>query len=311
MTARILIFCLVFCLGVRSRAAGQTPCAAVTGAQILGGDLARVVPAFKAVPPGVALAPSPLHGAVRTFPVSELQALASRFGVNATFPADVCFRFAQQPLDRARVIEVMTEALNISGVRIEIVDTSDETMPVGRIEFRREALGIPVRSDRVLPIVWRGDVIYAGDRRFTIWARVKITAPVTRLIAVESLRPGVPVKPGQVREEVAEVFPLSSGSRPSLSQIEGLMPLRSIAPGAEIRSDDVGQPYAVNRGDLVHVEVRSGAARLALTGRAESAGRAGDLVPVRNLDSSRVFQARVEGKDSVIVLVRDVEEALK
>ena len=98
MTARILIFCLVFCLGVGSRAAGQTPCAAVTGAQILGGDLARVVPAFKAVPPGVALAPSPLHGAVRTFPVSELQALASRFGVNATFPADVCFRFAQNLL---------------------------------------------------------------------------------------------------------------------------------------------------------------------------------------------------------------------
>ena len=182
-------------------------------------------------------------------------------------------------------------------------------MPVGRIEFRREALGIPVRPDRVLPIVWRGDVIYAGDRRFAIWARVKITAPVTRLIAVENLRPGVPVKPGQVREEVTEVFPLSSGSRPSLSQIEGLMPLRTIASGAEIRSDDVGQPYEVNRGDLVHVEVRAGAARLALTGRAESAGRVGDLVPVRNLDSSRVFHARVEGKDSVIVLVRDVEES--
>lgn len=138
-----------------------------------------------------------------------------------------------------------------------------------------------------------------------------MTAPVTRLIAVESLRAGVPIKPGQVREEVTEAYPLSSGRGLPLSQVEGLLPLRTLPSGAEIRADDVGKPYEVNRGDLVHVEVRAGAARLTLTGRAESAGRVGDLVPVQNLDSSRVFPALVEGKDKVIVLVRDLEESLR
>jgi flagella basal body P-ring formation protein FlgA len=131
------------------------------------------------------------------------------------------------------------------------------------------------------------------------------------LIAVENLRAGIPIKSGQIREEVTDAFPLSSGRLASLSQVEGLIPLRAIASGAEVRPDDVGQPYEVNRGDLVHVEVRAGAARLALTGRAESAGRVGDLVPVRNIDSSRVFPAVVAGKDSVVVLLRDTEESLK
>jgi flagella basal body P-ring formation protein FlgA len=302
---------LIVCCAAAASAVGQTPCVPVTGAQILGEDLARSVPALMALPPDLPIAPSPLPGAVRTFPVSELQALASRLGVRALPAADVCFRLATESLNRARVIESMNDALRVPGLQIEILDTSNEPTPPGRIEFRRETLPTPSGPNRGLPIVWRGDVIYAGDRRFAIWARVKITAPVTRLVAVENLRPGIAIRPGQVREETVESFPVSQGRPPSLSQIEGLVPLRTIAAGAEVRSDDVVQPYEVNRGDLVHVEVRSGAARLTLTGRAESAGRVGDLVPVRNLDSSRIFSARVEGRDSVVVLLRDTEESLK
>lgn len=306
MTARVLILCCA----AGNWALGQSPCVPVTGAQILGDDLARAVPALKTLPPDLPLAPSPLPGAVRLFAVSELQTIASRYGIRGTPVEDICFRVATEPLNRARVIESMTDALKIPGLRIEVLDASNEATPVGRIEFRREALGTPAGPNRGLPIVWRGEVIYAGDRRFPIWARVRITAPVTRLIAAENLRIGVPIKPGQVREEVTETFPLSSGRMATLSQVEGLMPLRAIASGAEVRPDDVGQPYEVNRGDLVHVEVRAGAARLALTGRAESQGRVGDSVPVRNLESSRVFPAVVEGKDSVFVLLRDTQASL-
>jgi flagella basal body P-ring formation protein FlgA len=47
---------------------------------------------------------------------------------------------------------------------------------------------------------------------------------------------------------------------------------------------------------MVEVEVRSGAAHLAFTGKAESTGRSGDTVVIRNLSSNKVFQARIEGK---------------
>ena len=52
----------------------------------------------------------------------------------------------------------------------------------------------------------------------------------------------------------------------------------------------------MSKGDAVEVEVRSGAAHLALTAKAESGGRNGDVIAIRNPGSSRVFRARVEGK---------------
>jgi flagella basal body P-ring formation protein FlgA len=304
MTARVLILCCAVC----HCAVGQTPCVAVSGAEILGADLARAIPVFRAVPSDLPITPSPLPGAVRMFPASELQTIAARFAIREVLPAETCFRIATEPLNRARIIESMTGALKIPGVRIEVLDLSNESAPVGRIDFPLENLRTPATPNRDLPVVWRGDIIYAGDRRFAIWAKVKLTAPVTRLIAVENLRMGVPIKPGQIREEVIEAFPLSPGRETTLSQIDGLVPMRAIAAGAEVRAVDVIRPNEVNRGDLVHVEVRMGAARVALTGRAESAGHMGEFVPVRNLESSRVFQARVEGKGSVTVQLGGTEE---
>jgi len=307
MRARVLILCCA----ASHWALGQTPCVAVTGAQILGGDLARAVPAFKTVPQDLPIAPSPLPGAVRTFSAAELQAIASRFALREPAFAEICVRIATEPLNRARVVESMMDVLKIPGLRIEVLDMSNESAPVGRIDFQRENLRAPATPNRDMPVVWRGDIIYAGDRRFAIWARVRLTAPVTRLIAVENLRAGVPVKSGQIREEVVEAFPISSAREILLSQVEGLAPIRAITAGTEVRAGDVIQPNEVNRGDLVHVEVRMGAARVALTGRAESAGHLGELVPVRNLESSRVFQARVEGKGSVIVQLGGTEESLQ
>jgi flagella basal body P-ring formation protein FlgA len=72
--------------------------------------------------------------------------------------------------------------------------------------------------------------------------------------------------------------------------------MRIVAAGAEIHLAQLMVPPDVNRGELVEVEVRSGAAHLALTGKAESAGRSGDTIVIRNLSSNKVFQARVEGK---------------
>jgi flagella basal body P-ring formation protein FlgA len=65
--------------------------------------------------------------------------------------------------------------------------------------------------------------------------------------------------------------------------------------------DNLARPNDVNRGDLVDVEVRFGAAHLALTGRAESGGHVGDTVTVRNPDSSKLFQALVASAGKVIV----------
>lgn len=60
-------------------------------------------------------------------------------------------------------------------------------------------------------------------------------------------------------------------------------------------------PREVERGDVVAVEVHSGAALLSLDAAAESGGKAGDLVVVRNPISGARFRARVVAKGKVLV----------
>jgi flagella basal body P-ring formation protein FlgA len=104
-----------------------------------------------------------------------------------------------------------------------------------------------------------------------------------------------------VRVERGECFPAPPGARGTPSSPLGLVSARPIAAGAEIRSDLLAPPNDVNRGDPVQVEVRGGAVRLAFTAKAETGGRSGDFVAVRNPSSNKIFRARVEGKGSVLV----------
>jgi flagella basal body P-ring formation protein FlgA len=281
--------------------AAQPPCLTVTGDQILGSDLARAIPAFAAVPRSVSLAPSPLPGGTRIFSLSELQSLAARFSVAAIPSSDVCFHFATEVLNRDRAEEAMRKSLQITDARIEILETSTGQVPVGVLQFARNNLAMPATPDQHSGEIWRGEILYAGNRRFPVWAKVRITVPVSKLVAAEALRPGVPIRPEQVRFESGEGFPGIAAASLSADQVAGMLPLRSVAAGAELRADNLTRPNDVNRGDLVHVEVRFGAAHLALTGRAESAGHIGDTIAVRNPDTSKIFQALVDGTDAVIV----------
>jgi flagella basal body P-ring formation protein FlgA len=105
----------------------------------------------------------------------------------------------------------------------------------------------------------------------------------------------------QVRREVTESFPAAVHPDRTIDQVVGLVPLHAISAGSEVRFENLVRPNDVVKGDMVHVEVRMGAARLALNGRAESTGRIGDFIAVLNPESSRTFQARVDGKDRVVV----------
>ena len=293
--------CLTVCCWLIPCALAQTPCLTVTGEQIRGSDVARAVPALAKISPNVPLAPAPPPGNTRDFYLSELHSIGARFSIRVVDAQEVCFRYATEDLNRDRVTEAMRKALRVPDARIELLETSAGPVPIGVIEFERENLGAPAAPGQRTPLPWRGDIVYAGNRRFPISAKVRISAPVSRLVAVEPLRPGVAIKPSQLRSEIVESFPLATNGVLSIEQIAGMTPLRPIAAGAEIRLDNLTRPNDVNRGDMVHVEVRIGAAHLALTGRAESAGHIGDTIAVRNPDSSKVFHAMVEAAGKVIV----------
>ena len=278
-------------------------CLPVEGEKILARDMARGCPEFAAVEADTTLGYAPAPGVRRRFEAAELARLAARHNVPAP-PGEVCFERPLVPPDRARLLEVLERALGVAGARISIEDFSRHPAPRGEVVFPREWLRAPAPGAPPSAVLWKGYVRYAGARRFPVWARVRIAAPLLRVRAVATLRAGEAIRPEQLAVEAGEGFPAAGRDAESIDQVAGRRPRRTIPAGSAVPLALLERPREVERGDVVRVEVASGAARLALTARAESAGRVGETVRVRNLDANRTFAARVAGKGAVEVEAR-------
>jgi flagella basal body P-ring formation protein FlgA len=264
-------------------------------------DLAAALPAFARLDPETPIAAAPGPGVRRIFRPLELNSIARNHRLELSATGDLCFELPLEPLDPARVWKAMQAALPYPDARIEIVETSLYPVPRGRIEFRREDLGAPALPDSPAPVAWRGNIVYGANQHFAIWAHVVVTARLTRLVAAEAIRAGTVIDANQIRVESSRGFPASPDLATSVDQVAGRVAIRNIDAGAQIRLNQIDRPKDVKRGDIVAVEVRSGAARLALTAKSESDGRVGDLIAVRNPRSNKIFQARVDGKDKASV----------
>lgn len=298
MTSRSLV--LLCCLA-RLAPAQQPSCHPVGDSQIHAKDMAGVFHAFDKIPPETVLGASPLPGSSRTFHQSELTSIAEQYAVPTEGLADVCFAWQMQPLSAGRVLDAMRASLQVPDVSIEIVELPVKPVPVGALAFPLDQLHPPAAGDQIVAVLWRGEVILAGNQRYPIWARVRVSTPCDRLVATEPLRPGVVILPAQLRKTSGICFPRSKQSSFTMEQASGLLPLRFVPAGGEVRPELLVAAYEIYRGDSVEVEVRVGATRLVFTGKAESDGRAGDMIALRNPDSNRTFRARVSGKDKATV----------
>lgn len=279
-------------------------CAPIEHDPITAHDLAALLPAFGKLPPDTPIAAAPGAGVRRIFHAIELTSIARNYSLDLATAEDVCFEWPMEAPDRDRMLEAMKTALPEPGVHIELLETSLYPAPRGRLEFRREDLGAPALPNSPAPVVWRGNIIYGANQRFAVWARVRVTAQVSRVIAVEPIRQGMIISTAQLRMESGTAFPVSGDTASRMEDVAGRIALRNITAGSEIHLGQIEEPPAIKRGEMVTVEVFSGAAHLAFSGRSESDGRMGDTISIRNPRSTRVFQARVSGKDRAVVDLR-------
>jgi flagellar basal body P-ring formation protein FlgA len=84
--------------------------------------------------------------------------------------------------------------------------------------------------------------------------------------------------------------------------VVGRMPRRAIRTGLPVFRLDLIEPFQVRRGDLVDVTAISGAAQLRMPALAETQGRQGDIISLKNPRTGKLFRARIEGKDKALVL---------
>ena len=124
-----------------------------------------------------------------------------------------------------------------------------------------------------------------------VWARVRVAATMTRVVALETLAPGETIKAEQVRVETYDDFPLHSEVARDLEEVVGRLPRRAIRAGLPVFRTDLTEPLQVQRGDLVRVIAVSGAAQMELEAVAESSGRKGETISLRNPGSGKTVSS--------------------
>ena len=264
--------------------------------RILAGDLAAGFAEWAAVPAETPLALAPAPGVQRVFRVLELRRLAERWSLSPVPDRAICVTRPVAALTAGQMLAAMQNAVQkeLPAARIELLDFSRQPAPAGELMF-------PVSGLRQGPAggYWSGYVAYGGNRRFTLWARVKVMVAAARVVAAQDLKAGAALDRAQFRVETREEVP-AAGFVSAIEEAAGKVLRRSVARGTALRAEWLEPAKVVLRGETVRVEAVRGGARLELECVAEASGAVGETIPVLNPVSKRRFQARVESKGRVV-----------
>jgi len=282
---------------------GHSACEFVSGEQIVGADLARTVPVFMAMPRDGVIGYSPAPGTRRILQLQELRRIGARYGIAVPVAAVACFEWKMQPITEEAVRAAIRESVKAPGASVEILAMSNAPAPEGKLAFPQSGLSAATNTDPSTPVTWKGYVQYSSSRRFSVWARVRVSARMPRVIATEPLAAGKPVAATQVRLETHNDFPLRSDTARSLEEVIGRIPRLPVRAGFPVLRSDLVEAFEVERGETVEVTAISGSAQLELEAQAETSGRQGDVISLRNPRSGKLFHARIEGKGRAIVVV--------
>jgi len=263
--------------------------------RVTAADLAPAFAGLASVPPATVLSFAPEPGLERVFRIPELLRIAAQFHLTATPEDEICVARTVAPLQSATLLAAMQKEM--PGAKIAIVEFSQQAAPQGEISFRRSGL----RSNSPAGAIWFGAVRYAPGRDFTIWAKVTMTAPVSRLVAKRDIAPGQRMEPEDAGIETREEFPSPQALAAPTAEVTGKCSRVAIHAGAVIRTESLEKFKDVHQGDIVEVEVQDGSAHLKFEARAEAPGALGDAIPVRNPASGKRFLAKVQGIGRVFV----------
>jgi flagella basal body P-ring formation protein FlgA len=278
-------------------------CEMIANDRIFGEELAKALPSFSNKIPGDAVIGfSPAPGSRRVFNSVELQRIGAPYGVSVAPDAEACFEWDLQPLTKDTVRAAILDSLQSPDARVDVLAISGSQAPVGKISFPISGLLASTLTGPDTPVTWRGEVLYHGSRKFSIWARVKVSSTTTRVVATQLILPGQTVTPDQVKIERYDDFPLRNDTARNLEEVIGRMPRRAIRTGLPVLRADLIEPFQVLRGDLVDVTAIAGAASLHVPAVAETQGRQGDMISLKNAHSGKTFRARIEGKDKALVM---------
>lgn len=163
-------------------------------------------------------------------------------------------------------------------------------VPIGKVDIHVNLGGIRNLFARFsLPVEIRVD----GRLVKTVAATTEIEAFAEVLVAVRDLPANAKIAPSDVRLEKRRLEQPIVNYLLDPEKLHGAFLLRRLTSGTEITTDTFAAGVVVKYGDPVRVEARSGELKILLNGEARSAGRIGDRIAVKNLQSGAILQAIV------------------
>lgn len=285
-------------------AAVTAKCHPVGHDRILGSDLAAASALFAAAPPDLVIGNAPRPGARRLFEPAELIRIARANSINVSDVGPLCFERSTAPVDPELIKAAMRKSLDTPLATIEVLAVSKYPAPQGELIFPRDSLTQPASGDSA---VWNGYVDYDGGH-FAVWAQVRLTVPQSRLVAVSDLKPGHIVEASDVRVEEVNEFPRRLAPIKTIEAALGLMARRALPAGTVVTAAMLEPPYDVERGQTVIAEIHSGGAVVKAEAKAESTGRRGETIALRNAKNGFLFRAQIAGKGIVVLNCRPVSE---
>jgi flagella basal body P-ring formation protein FlgA len=269
-------------------------CNIIDGDRILGKDLAGASTLFAALDPKVEIGAAPVAGVQRVLRPEELVRLARQNGIQLMEPASaVCFERATTPLTAEQILPILRQGLGTLDAEIEILDFSRIGVPQGTLEFPKSSL---------MPNgMWRGRVLYDQGHSMPIWAKVRISVQRTWVETTDNLAMGKAIEPSQLIVKTGPRFPFEPALMLSLETVVGRRAARTLPSGTPITAAMLTIAHDIERGDMVAVEVRVGAATLAFEAKAEGSGRTGESIIIKNPDNGKAFLAKIQDKGHVLV----------
>lgn len=178
---------------------------------------------------------------------------------------------------------------------------------VGQLDPRLSLVACPVPLEPFFPNGQRKlghatvGVRCAGDRPWTLYVPVKVDSHVEVLAAAAPLARGTVLKESDLQPLKHNAAALPHGYFRATADVVGMQLRRSLRPGEIVSPNALQAPSLVERGQEIVLVAESGGIRVTLRAEALEGGAAGERIQVRNLNSRRIVEAEVIGKNTARV----------
>lgn len=170
---------------------------------------------------------------------------------------------------------------------------------VGKVEIRVNISGNRNLLERFsLPVEIRID----GKIVRSFAATMEIEAFAEVYVAAKDLAINTKIGETDVKLEKQRLEkPITSYLRET-GKLRGAVLIKNVANGEQITTDSFVAGVVIKFGDSVRIEAQSGNLKIILNGEARSAGKIGDRIAVKNLQSGSILQAVVQDEGLVKVI---------